>query len=565
MPWNTRTQPSSFFSSFSSCFLFDVHLISPTIDCESIGKGSGERNTRLMSHLIQPQPQPPLVRLRVSCRTAVVIRSVMFRIIVTPPEGDANANAPPIPATAGQIVTAGTGNVIVSPPNAPSSSPSSSAAASAAAAGIAELRSLGVSPRMIALAAAADAKRAAQEREEREGRILSSSTLATMTSPSQTSTPPPPPPPPPSTLDAFERMRLECSFDDLSSDCCSSGRVSRLDEPMSASGDEGYESSVSANDERMVMSTSPPPPLLSSSSSHRIPSRLFRHTHTDRDGFLLPPVSNPDLGPSMERADSFWIQEGEGETLEEWHERQQQQQQHATTTTVVNDEDPSQHHKQSNNNNNTGNSLPTPLDLATSKTKSIYAHAMTPYNAGHRSSSSSSSSSASTICGDLLDSDDWSTVLDATVIVAHSELARPSANGGGYPSSDAPLTILSPTPIHRSIPRTAAPMMINASNNTNTEEINSLKRKDHPIGVQNTDDNRYKHMRLLSSSTIGMDVTPYSSTSSTPIDSPPQSHSSIPITRPTVMSLVPPSSIVHIGMRNAEYDQLNHDTPMEDR
>ncbi|MDO9333993.1 MAG: hypothetical protein Q7T57_05670, partial [Dehalococcoidales bacterium] len=49
-----------------------------------------------------------------------------------------------------------------------------------------------------------------------------------------------------------------------------------------------------------------------SSSSVRIPSSLFpRSLFLSRDGCLLPPVANPDLTPSLTRADSFWVGEEE--------------------------------------------------------------------------------------------------------------------------------------------------------------------------------------------------------------------------------------------------------------
>ena len=167
----------------------------------------------------------------------------------------------------------------------------------------------------------------------------------------------------------------------------------------------------------------------STSSATRIPSTLFRDTFTDSRGYLLPPIANPDLGPSLTRADSFWVgpeeeREAIGErTNEEYYWKQQQQQQQQ--------QQPPQQQQQQQS-------------LAASKTKSIYAHALQP-----ASSSSSPSTSSSSASSNLVSPSDWSTVLDATLLLARHELSRSTAAGNSltsaHPNNSSPPTHFFPT------------------------------------------------------------------------------------------------------------------------
>ena len=65
--------------------------------------------------------------------------------------------------------------------------------------------------------------------------------------------------------------------------------------------------------------SSPPSPRTLNSPSYRHPSRLFPSTvHTDKHGYLLPPVANADLPRTLEgKGDSFWIDEQTRQKKEE--------------------------------------------------------------------------------------------------------------------------------------------------------------------------------------------------------------------------------------------------------
>jgi hypothetical protein len=153
--------------------------------------------------------------------------------------------------------------------------------------------------------------------------------------------------------------------------------------------------------------------------SARIPSQLFKNTYTDSHGYLLPPVSNPDLHPTqLERADSFWIGpeetrlEGEKNLEQRWVKEQQ-------------------------NRNRAPNALAPPLSLSppisTSKTRNVLASALLPSSASHATHPSTSFSPHAH--DHLLDEDDWSAVLDATVFVAKDELGRSRADDAAFFSS----------------------------------------------------------------------------------------------------------------------------------
>lgn len=198
-----------------------------------------------------------------------------------------------------------------------------------------------------------------------------------------------------------------------------------------------------------ISSISPPP------SQPRIPSGIFKRTFMDPSGFLLPPVSNPDLTPHLERADSFWvgdesirIEAGE-QTLEQHWEKQQlraaQQAKDAST--------PDHAH----------------LPIATSKTKSIYASALQPRGAN-----------TSPEQVHLIDEDDWASVLDATVLVAHHELSQPLPAARASPAS---ITLMPSATTNWPLPHHAR---------TSSEDL-SLKRKHQP----DTHRARHKQMRVV--------------------------------------------------------------------
>jgi len=50
--------------------------------------------------------------------------------------------------------------------------------------------------------------------------------------------------------------------------------------------------------------------------ANRVQSKLFEDLHTDKFGYLLPPIANPDLPLSIDsRGDSFWVSERENSVL----------------------------------------------------------------------------------------------------------------------------------------------------------------------------------------------------------------------------------------------------------
>ena len=69
--------------------------------------------------------------------------------------------------------------------------------------------------------------------------------------------------------------------------------------------------------------SSPPSPRTLNSPSYRHPSRLFpASVHTDKHGYLLPPVANADLPRTLEgKGDSFWIDEQSRQRKEDERQR----------------------------------------------------------------------------------------------------------------------------------------------------------------------------------------------------------------------------------------------------
>ena len=67
--------------------------------------------------------------------------------------------------------------------------------------------------------------------------------------------------------------------------------------------------------------SSPPSPRTLNSPSYRHPSKLFPTLHTDKRGFLLPPVANPDLPRTLEGPDSFWVEDAAARKAEAERQR----------------------------------------------------------------------------------------------------------------------------------------------------------------------------------------------------------------------------------------------------
>jgi hypothetical protein len=257
------------------------------------------------------------------------------------------------------------------------------------------------------------------------------------------------------TIEGFERMRIDSGAADVSSPSADSAAVdppAMVRPTRSASGDELMMESLAVvvEDAPMDPSCSPPPAPSSElsaqrissdpselSTQQRIPSALFKHTFVSPDGFLLPPISNPDLGPSLTRADSFWVGDeaaridaGERNLEEHWEKRQNEEAKESGPSSTA-------------------------LTIGASKTKSIYASALQPRRQAGREQDH------------LIDEDDWSSVLDATVLVAHHELTRPMND-----SPDTPSTGHSPHIATRSVR--------NGASSLAADELQSLKRKHHP-------------------------------------------------------------------------------------
>jgi len=313
----------------------------------------------------------------------------MFKIVVTPPE-DETSECVNVPPRRPRMTRMGTPMPRPMPMPMPMPQPASSSDA------VEELRALGVSDRVIQMAThATSAVRAAPA----APRIVHTA-RPKFDAPTAASCKVIAP-----CARRASQSQSEANGDEHTADTDSA----HLSTSSDSGSDDESDSHAAAHIHHRPMSHTD---ALSGPDGVRIPSAFFRGTFLDSSGHLLPPIANPDLGPSLARADSFFVGPEEERPVgcrthkEMWEGRTPEREvaclAESDNSTV--------------NTSPTSQLTPAHAAIAASKTKSVYAQALQP----HPSDSTASTSSSVGRDG-LLGEDEWSSVIDATVFVARHE------------------------------------------------------------------------------------------------------------------------------------------------